>query len=90
MHSKNESIHLPQLKFFANAVTMGLYNRSAMVAILDIYKLANFQTQTGQSTKEGSEKKLRKSDEYCRLESVYFDLEYANNSMTAILNMQIS
>ena len=52
------------LKFIANAVTMGLYNESAVAAILDICKLANFHTQTGQTTKEGSEKKLRKSDEY--------------------------
>ena len=29
-----------------------------------ITKFANFQTQTGQSTKEGLEKKSRKSDEY--------------------------
>ena len=39
-----------------HAVTLGLYNRSAMAAIMDICKLSNFQTQTGQSTKEGSEK----------------------------------
>ena len=69
---------------------MRLYNRSAMAAILDICKLANFQTQTGKSTKEGSEKKSRKSDEYWQLESVYVDIEYANKSMTAILDMQIS
>ena len=52
--------------------------------------MANFQTQTGQSTKEGAEKKSRKSDEYWRLESVYVDLEYAKKSMAAILDMKIS
>ena len=56
---------------------MGLYNRSAMAAISDICKLANFQTQTGQSTKKGLEKNCENEiniDDW----SVYFDLGYAN------------
>ena len=61
-----------------------------MAAILDICKLANFQTQTGLSTKESSEKKSRKADEYWQQESIYVDLKYGNKSMAAILYMQIS
>ena len=66
---------------------MGLYNRSATAAILDICKLANFRTQTGKSNKEGLEKNSKKSDEYGQLKSVYIDLEYANKSMVAILDI---
>ena len=84
------SLHLPQLKVYCQCSNDGLYNRSVMAAILDICKLANFQTQTGLSTKVGSEKKSRKSDEYWQQESIYVDLKYGNKSMAAILNMQIS
>ena len=54
---------------------------------LDICKLANFRTQIEKSTKQGLGKKSRKSDEYWRLKSIYVDLEYANKSMGAILDI---
>ena len=68
-------------KFIANAVTMGLYNRSAMAAILDmqISKFSNLKqdnpTKRVQKRKKNSENQMNIDD--CR-------------AFTLLLNMQIS
>ena len=51
---------------------MGLYNRSAMAAILDICKLANFQTQTEKSVRfhNGIQNAVAKSKLYSQYKHI--------------------
>ena len=68
---------------------MGLYSKIAMAAILDmqISKFSKQHNQPKRVQKKYHENQMNIDDWRA---FVYFDLEYANESITAILDMQIS